>query len=343
MTYQINMPRQSRINIPDSLHHVMARGINGQNIFYDKKDFDHFLNRLEDLFINSGNACFAWSLMNNHFHLLIKSGDEPLSSLMHKLLTGHAVYFNRRHKRFGHLFQNRFKSILCQEDAYFLQLVRYIHLNPLRTGVVKTIKALNQYEYTGHAYLLGKLTNNWQDVQYPLQWFGSQKHRSKQKYLNFVEEGIGEGKREDLTGGGLLRTAGGWQGLKELRKKGQSTLGDERMLGDSTFVEQILKHTRHTSHHPQSLTEKYSLEQLVEDICDHLKVNPREVKSASKQRGLKRAKSMICYIAVRRLKVKGIEVADYLNITKSSVSKLVSGFQPDEDFDLFTEEKHMLL
>ncbi len=104
------MPRQSRINIPGSLHHIMARGINGQDIFHDKKDFERFLERLEILLLKSDHICYAWALMNNHFHLLLKSGNESLSSLMGRMLTGHAVYFNRRHKRYGHLFQSWFKE-----------------------------------------------------------------------------------------------------------------------------------------------------------------------------------------------------------------------------------------
>jgi REP element-mobilizing transposase RayT len=86
--------------------------------------------------------CYAWALMPNHFHLLIKTGLVPISKLMLRLLTGYAISYNLRHKRQGHLFQNRYKSILCQEDPYFLELVRYIHLNPLRANLVQDMKAL---------------------------------------------------------------------------------------------------------------------------------------------------------------------------------------------------------
>jgi hypothetical protein len=236
---------------------------------------------------------------------LVKSGETPISVVMQRLLTGHAVYFNRRHKRFDQLFRNRYLSILCQEDRYFLQLLRYIHLNPIRTGTVKTIKTPNNYKYTGHAYLLGEQTNDWQDTAYPLSWYGKQKNRLKQKYLNYIKEGLSEGERLDLTGGGLLRTARGWKGLKELRKKGKSTLGDERMLGDSK--------------------ESYTISQLLCDVCAYYHVPVEDVKSPSKQRHLAAAKSMICYLAVRKLDMKGIEVAHYLNLSKSAVSKLITG------------------
>jgi REP element-mobilizing transposase RayT len=317
----------------------MARGINGQKLFHDKKDLDRFLDRLEALFLKSDHTCYDWALMNNHFHLLVKSGDETLSSLMRRLLTGHAVYFNRRHKRFGHLFQNRFKSILCQEDTYFLQRVRYIHLNPLRTGMVKTMNALNQYRYTGHAYLLGELKNTWQDTQTPLKWFGKQKQRSQQKYFDYVKEGITEGRREDLTGGGVLRTAGGWKGLRELKRKGQGILGDERMLGDSAFVEEALKTVDTAERSPQLFPENDSLDRLSKDVSRFFHLKPADVKSPSKQRHLKPAKSMICYIAVRLQKVKGIEVAEHLQISQSAVSKLVTQYHPDAAYDSFIAEQ----
>ena len=88
---------------------------------------------------------------------------------MRRLLTGYAIYFNRRHRRYGHLFQNRYKSILCQEDPYFLELVRYIHLNPLRANIVKDLRSLDKYPYTGHSALMGRFENDWQDMDYVLE------------------------------------------------------------------------------------------------------------------------------------------------------------------------------
>ncbi|MBU2498278.1 MAG: hypothetical protein KKE57_05210 [Proteobacteria bacterium] len=85
---------------------------------------------------------------------------------MRRLLTGYAVGFNRRHKRHGHLFQNRYKSIVCQEDTYLRELVRYIHLNPVRAGIVSDIGELNRYPYSGHSALMGRYKRRWQDVEY---------------------------------------------------------------------------------------------------------------------------------------------------------------------------------
>jgi len=130
------MPRKARIDAPGALHHVMVRGIDRRDIFSDQKDYTDFMDRLGDLLIETRTSCYAWALIPNHFHLLLRTGNSPISVLMKRLLTGYAINFNRRHNRYGHLFQNRYKSILCQEDSYLLELVRYIHLNPLRAGLV---------------------------------------------------------------------------------------------------------------------------------------------------------------------------------------------------------------
>ena len=126
------MPRKSRIDAPGALHHVIARGINRQRIFLDEQDKRNFIERFSTLLKGSGIKCYAWTTLDNHFHLLLRTGTVSISTLMRRLLTGYAVSYNLRHNRSGHLFQNRYKSILCQEDPYLLELVRYIHLNPLR-------------------------------------------------------------------------------------------------------------------------------------------------------------------------------------------------------------------
>jgi REP element-mobilizing transposase RayT len=120
------VPRKARIDAPGALHHIIVRGIEKSKIFKDHADRQSFIERIGDI------PCYAWALMPNHFHLLLKTGLTPNATIMRRLLTGYAVYFNRRHRRRGHLFQNRYKSILCQEYNYLLELVRYIHLNPLR-------------------------------------------------------------------------------------------------------------------------------------------------------------------------------------------------------------------
>jgi len=141
------MPRKSRLDAPGVLHHVIIRGIERKKIFWEDADRADFLVRLEALLPDTRTACYAWALMGNHAHLLLRSGTIGVAGLMQRLLTGYAVSFNRRHHRHGQLFQNRYKSIICQEDAYLKELVRYIHLNPLRAGIVQDLSALEKYQY----------------------------------------------------------------------------------------------------------------------------------------------------------------------------------------------------
>ena len=118
------MPRQARLDAPGLVHHVMARGIEDQKIFRDDRDRENFLVRLaKSLALSGGARLYAWALMSNHFHLLLRTDEHLLSPIMQRVMTGHAVSYNRRYRRKGHLFQNRFKSIVVEEEPYFMELV----------------------------------------------------------------------------------------------------------------------------------------------------------------------------------------------------------------------------
>jgi REP element-mobilizing transposase RayT len=238
------MPRLARLDAPGVLHHIIIRGIERRNIFRDNKDRDNFIDRLSDLLPTTQTTCYAWAFIPNHAHFLFRSSGE-ISTLMRRLLTGYAIYFNRRHRRHGQLFQNRYKSIICQEDMYFRELVRYIHLNPLRAKIVSDIKELNKYQYSGHSVLMGRKKHDWQNTEYVLSYFGKKVSESRKAYLSYVKKGIVQGRRPELTGGGLVRSLGGWTMIKKLRLKGQDRIkGDERILGDSEFVTALLSEAK---------------------------------------------------------------------------------------------------
>ena len=172
-----------------------------------------------------GLQVLAWSLMPNHFHLLVRTGATPLSSVMKKPLTGYVVNFNRRHKRHGYLFQNRYKSIVCDEERYLLELVRYIHLNPYRAGLVKELAVLAGYEWSGHATLLGRRAREWQETGEILGRFGDEEKTGRRGYEKFVKEGAEQGRRPELTGGGLVRSAGGWSEVMAMRRQKRPEAG----------------------------------------------------------------------------------------------------------------------
>jgi REP element-mobilizing transposase RayT len=219
----------------------MARGIEGRDIFRLNKERDEFLGRLAEMASEKGGpTVYAWALMSNHFHLLIRPAEMHLSTLMQRLMTAHALHFNKRHKRTGHLFQNRYKSIVVEEDAYFMQLVRYIHLNPIRAGIVSDLSGLDKYRYAGHSVIIGKHDYPVQDVDGVLSWFSNKRKTALEKYREFVAAGIEQGEREDLRGGGLIRSAGGMVALLS-RGHDAHESADERILGSGEFVDYVLK------------------------------------------------------------------------------------------------------
>jgi len=234
------MPRRARIDASGALHHIICRGIERRKIFRNNTDKDDFVNRLSQVLSETNTPCYAWALLSNHLHLLLRTGNAPIATIMRKVLTGYVVNFNRRHKRYGHLFQNRYKSIICEDDPYLLELTRYIHLNPLRAGVVESLEKLNRYQWSGHAVLIGKIERKWQDTATMLGYLGNSHEEAIEEYARFIEDGVSQDRRPELVGGGLVRSLGGWSEVVSLRRKSRKAISDERILGSSEFVERII-------------------------------------------------------------------------------------------------------
>ena len=203
------MPRQARLDAPGTLHHVMLRGIERRAIVTDNADRHEFVSRLRASAMQSRTSVYGWALLTNHAHLLLRSGPDGLPRLMRRFLTGYAQAYNRRHQRHGHLFQNRYKSIECEEDRYFVELLRYIHLNPLRARLVRTLSELERYPWSGHGVVLGEVAGSWQEREWVLSWFGKTADSAIQAYREFVAEGVGQERRPELVGGGQSAEAGG--------------------------------------------------------------------------------------------------------------------------------------
>lgn len=319
------MPRKSRIDAPGAIHHVIVRGIERSPLFRDSKDCKDFISRLSHLLPEASASCYAWTLMKNHVHLLLRSGCVPLSWLMRRLLTGYAQQFNRRYNRSGHLFQNRYKSFLCEEDTYLLELVRYIHLNPIRAGAVKDIAELEKFPWSGHGVIMGKKKREWQDSSFVLSFFHEEQATARSLYYAFVEKGIALGKRPDLIGGGLVRSAGGWVAVHELRKSREVFASDERILGSSAFVASVLKH----AHEEYERRTDIDLERLAAIVCDQLGMNPEMLKSPTKQISVARARAIISHVAFNTLRLRGVDIARQLYVSPAAVSKLAAKGRSD--------------
>ena len=245
-----------------------------------------------------------------------------MSTVMKRLLTGHAIYFNKKYNRTGHLFQNRYKSILCQEDTYLLELVRYIHLNPLRAKIVPDLQSLDKYPYCGHAIIIGNIKYIWQDTKYVLGYFGSKLSLARRKYREYVQKGISKGKRPDLIGGGLVRSAGGWEALKGLRRIKAYMKGDERILGDGDFVESVLKSCQDEFNRKYALKKNgYDFDAVLDRVSELLSIDRTEVLLPGRQPHRVIARSMVCYWASRELGMSMVELAKLLKISEPTVSQ----------------------
>ena len=316
------MPRKARIDAPGGLHHVIVRGIERGKIFRSDYDRKNFLNRLGRLIPETQTDCFAWALIPNHVHLFLRTGSIPVSVLMSRLLTGYAVWFNKKYRRHGQLFQNRYKSILCQEDPYLKELVRYIHLNPLRAGLVEDIKKLDKHQWCGHSVLMSQTQQPWQNVDYVYGLFSEKKRLARTRYRMYVEKGILDGKRHDLTGGGLLRSSGGWAVLKGLRKVGIRVKADERILGDSDFVENVLRSAEEQLEQKDELKASgYDFNRVARRVAEVMEMEIEQVTAFGKSPQTVKARSLLCFWAHRKLGMTTIEIGKRLNISQSAVSR----------------------
>jgi REP element-mobilizing transposase RayT len=326
------MPRLARLDAPGILHHVMGRGIEKRPIFYNDTDRSDFIDRLQILVENGAMDIFAWVLMPNHFHLLCKTRNQSLATAMRKLLTGYVVNFNRRHRRNGHLFQNRYKSIVCQEDRYFKELVRYIHLNLLRANQVTNLDELDRYAWSGHSALMGKVKRDWQDTDYVLSLFGVGRNRHR-NYRQYVRKGIALGRRPELVGGGLVRSLGGWSEVLALRNRNEKHRSDQRILGSSEFVQNIISGLDDFVKKNLRLSgQRIDIDALAQLVCEKYDITVGELRSGSRRRAVVEARASISWIAVRELGYSGADAARYLGVSNSCVTRIVaSRKKPDVD------------
>ncbi|HDZ88683.1 MAG TPA: hypothetical protein ENH38_08720 [Nitrospirae bacterium] len=319
------MPRQPRLDIPGALHHIMVRGINKTDIFIDDQDRVNFLQRLGENIIETKSSVYAWVLMSNHVHILFKSGQKGISTVMRKLLTWYAIYFNRRHKRTGHLFENRYKSILCEEDRYLLALIRYIHLNPIRAGIVRDVETLNTYPWSGHSAVMGKSKCQWMDTEYVLAQFGTKKKAARKAYRRFIEEGLNIKYGTELTGGGLIRSLGGWSQVLSMRRKGQKGEFDERILGEGDFVHNILEEVEEKEIRQLKIHfSGKSITDIIKEECKKRQVSVKELKGGSRRNKVSQTRALIAYKSIEELGLSTAEIARHLGVATSTVTRAIA-------------------
>jgi REP element-mobilizing transposase RayT len=316
------MPRQARLDAVGTLHHVIIRGIEKRRIVDDERDRREFVSRLGRLAGESATSIYAWALMSNHAHILLSSGPQGLPKFMRRFLTGYAVRYNLRHRRHGHLFQNRYKSIVCDGDSYFSELVRYIHLNPLRVKLVAGFKGLETYPYCGHGVILGAVKNDWQDRDSVLAQFGSREGDARDAYRRYVVEGMELGRRPELVGGGLIRSVGGWSEVKSRRMRGKQKAGDERILGSGEFVERVIREAEARTQRRYSRTQRgRKVERLIAEECKKHGVSLTELRSGSRRGKIPVVRAEVSRQLVEKYGTTTAEVARQLGVSTSAISK----------------------
>lgn len=320
---RLPIPRQARLDAPGTLHHVMVRGIEKRKIFEDEHDRSAFVSRMGGLASEGKTAIYAWALMPNHVHILLRSGVQGLPKYMRRLLTGYAVTYNRRHRRYGHLFQNRYKSILCEEDTYFTELVRYIHLNPLRAKLVEDSTSLEKYPWCGHGVLAGRFKKDWQDRDYVLSWFGKKEGAARAAYRKYVEAGVSQGRRPELAGGGLIRSQGGWSQVLSMRRRTLREASDERILGSGDFVERVIQEADENLRRiVQARRRRQEIASLIDKICEREGVSRKELQAGGRRGSVSNVRSCLAIEMVQEYGFSLAETARQLGVSTSGILKL---------------------
>jgi REP element-mobilizing transposase RayT len=287
------MARQPRIEVPGGLYHIISRGNNRQRIFRSHEDNLKFTSMIGQQKAKRPFYLYAYCLMPNHAHLLIERQDDKISRIMQGLLTGYSQYFNRKYKKIGHLFQARYKAILCQTDRYLGALVRYIHLNPVRA---KMVRRAEDYEYSGHRAYIGRDRSGLVDTEPVLRHFGVTKARAVETYQRFVAAGVGEPSQAEY-----YRASEG------------------QLLGSDEFLKEI-KHRVGDHRAPPKTIERTTIEDLLNAAARSSGLTLQELCGKSKNRRTVAVRDAVIVLG-RERGISNRELAEALGVDPSSVTK----------------------
>ena len=288
------MARKPRIHFPGALYHVITRGNRRQGIFRDEKDLARFLSYISDCKNRFPCYLYAYALMKNHLHLLIEVKEIPLSGIMQSLLFGYSRYFNRRYGEVGHLFQGRYKAILCDRDAYLLELVRYIHLNLVRA---KLVRAPEDYVWTGHLSYLGKGDEGLIDEGFVLGQFSKNRSLARRRYRQFVWERISMGHE---------------QKYYEVK--------DQRYLGEEPFIDRIELEKKET----ESWVYDVPLEAIAQEVSRSTGITGDKLHSATRGREGARGRGLVGYLARKISGYMVKEIAEYFGRSPVAIGEAIT-------------------
>lgn len=260
------MPRLPRLHVPGGYYHVYARGNGKQDIFLDSYDRLHWEKLLSEGLQRHNHYVHAYCWMTNHIHIAIQAGEKPLSRFIGTLLSRYAKGFNRKRRRSGHVFERRHGEILVKDDSYLLELVRYIHQNPKRAGIVSRV---NDYKWSSHHAYVGNMQIPWLKTESILSLFGSNIDSARRHYLDFVGEEQPKLIADQVRNGSTI---------------------DYRLLGDDMWLYDVLRRT--------DITRDFdSVDQVIDKICRQNNVTETILASPSRSRTNARIRAEIALVA----------------------------------------------
>jgi REP element-mobilizing transposase RayT/predicted nucleotidyltransferase len=290
------MARKPRIEFAGAFFHIIVRGNNRENIFRDSADYLRYLQKLVYFCRKGDMTLYAYCLMPNHIHLLLEMGKVSLSKVLQRFHTWYTQYFNRRYDRVGHVFQGRYKAIICDKDAYLLELVRYIHLNPVRAGLVDEPE---DYPWSSHRIYIGEDRSEAIDPTFFLGQFSDDVFAARRFYKSFVTEGVAQGRREDLY-----------------------KVSDQRILGNEAFYKQVFQRQRGEEGEFVGVpTVHFELDELKEIMEKAMGVESGFLRSGGQSGAWMRR--IFCYIARAYGAHKAKDVAVYIGKDLATVTHAV--------------------
>jgi len=305
--YFYHMPRKKRIALIGEIHHVMSRGLDGDKIFRDDTDRKKLLSIIANAFLDAGCKCYAWVLMDNHYHLVIRPTHQSLQRIMQRINGSYARSFNIRHHRRGYLFQDRYKSLATQDYWYLRELIRYVHLNPLRAGIVQSLDDLSGYYWSGHRQILGLGNLPWYSENEVLGKFGKMRSEARKSYLKWLSEGINADE--------------GWGPKATEQEKG---VNDPRITGEASFVkkateefhkEQVIRN-RAKQNRPE-------LVELFKTVCSEYDMSVDMALTRGRRDKRSEAKVIFCKRAAFLMGYSLREISTFLGVNASSVARMV--------------------
>ncbi len=287
------MARRPRIEYEGAFYHVICRGNQRQKIFKDIEDFTRYLELLGRYKNQYKYFLYSYVLMNNHVHLLIETQIVPLWKILQGINQSYTQYFNRKHRTVGHLFQGRYKAILCDRDAYLLALIKYIHLNPVRAKIVKTP---DEYAWSGHRNYIQKTEGKGlTDTDQVLRMFSENKSSARRLYKAYM---------------GFPAS---------VKKKDIYSTIDQRILGDEKFLDKIREHYDAEKIEGKRAKE-YTLKEIARGVEKAFAVSLEEIRGKKKDKKILKGRQLLSGIA-KEYGYRGKEIAEYMQKDDSVITR----------------------